>query len=106
MASCSILRACSLIRLFAFHRRPLCYPGEFYIHPLASVLPLFTRLPGRCQLVEKVVVGPVGGPKHPRTQAKTLQYRGLNPLNRGQKRAHGSFSTSWGVLGSSLSSGA
>ena len=61
---------------------------------------LFTQLPRRGQPVEKVVVGSVGSPKHPRTQAKTLQNRGFKPLNRGQKRARGSFSTGWGVLGS------
>jgi hypothetical protein len=59
----------------------------------------------RGQPVEKVVVGPVGSPKHPRTQAKTLQNRGFKPLNRGKKRARGSFSTGWGVLGSPHSPG-
>src|SRR5215216_6949032 len=72
-------------------------------------LPLFTQMPRRGLLgiwgirtcvsqtfepVEKVVVGPVGSPKHPKTQAKTLQNRRFKPLNRGQKRARGSFSTS------------
>src|SRR5215208_3218857 len=57
------------------------------------------RLPRTPQPVEKVVVGSVGSPKHPRTQAKTLQNRGFKPLNRGQKRARGSFSTGWCLLG-------
>src|SRR5215216_1912121 len=76
-------------------------------------LPLFTQMPRRGLLgiwgirtcvsqtfepVEKVVVGPVGSPKHPKTQAKTLQNRRFKPLNRGQKRARGSFSTSCNVF--------
>src|SRR5215204_1912536 len=52
--------------------------------------------------VEKVVVGPVGSPKHARTQAKTLQNRGFKPLNRGQKRSCGSFSTGCRALSTSV----
>jgi hypothetical protein len=58
------------------------------IEPIAKLLVVKTQQP-----VEKVVVGPVGSPKHSRTQAKTLQNRGFKPLNRGKKRARGSFST-------------
>ena len=55
--------------------------------------------------VEKVVVGAVGSPKHPRTQAKTLQNRRLKPLNRGQISARGSFSTGWLLPGTWLNKG-
>jgi hypothetical protein len=45
------------------------------------------------QRVEKVVVGPVGGPKELENKAKTLRERRFQPLNRGQKRVRRSFST-------------
>jgi hypothetical protein len=77
---------------------PTIFPLDF--EDSCFFLPLFIEVRGRGQPVEKVVVGPVGSPKHPRTQAKTLQNRGFKPLNRGQKRARGSFSTGWAVLGS------
>src|SRR5215203_1341295 len=62
---------------------------------------LFTRVRGRGQPVEKVVVGPVGGPKEARNQPKTLQRRRFQRLNRGQNRARRSFSTGWGLRRSS-----
>src|SRR5215207_5481347 len=61
-----------------------------------------TRFPRKPRPVEKVVVGPVGSPKHSRTQAKTLQNRGFKPLNRGQKRSCGSFSTGCRALSTSV----
>src|SRR5215212_1206812 len=62
---------------------------------------IFTGVRGRGQPVEKVVVGPVGGPKEARNQSKTLQRRRFQRLNRGQNRARRSFSTGWGILRSS-----
>src|SRR3712207_8218010 len=53
------------------------------------------------QAVEKVVVGPVGGPKDAQNKVKTLQKRRIQPLNQRLKRARRSFSTRWGILGSS-----
>src|SRR5215216_826908 len=57
-------------------------------------------LPRRPQPVEKVGVGPVGGPREPENKAKTLRKRRIQPLNRGQKRARRGFSTGWSFLGS------
>jgi hypothetical protein len=68
---------------------------------LPSLSPLFTEVPRRGQPVEKVDVGPVGGPKEARNKAKTLREQHIQPLNQGLKRARRSFSTRWGVLGSS-----
>jgi hypothetical protein len=61
---------------------------------------LDTEGPRVYQRVEKVDVGPVGGPKEARNKAKILQKRRFLPLNRGQKRARRSFSTRCYVLGS------
>ena len=43
------------------------------------------------QRVEKVVVGPVGGPKLVPNKAKTLQKGGFQLLNGGQKEVRGGF---------------
>src|SRR5215204_4805187 len=45
--------------------------------------------------VEKVGVGPVGGPREPENEVKTLRKRRIQPLNRGQKRVRRGFSTGW-----------
>jgi hypothetical protein len=52
---------------------------------------LFTGVRGRVQPVEKVVVGPVGGPSEPKNKAETLPKRRIRPPNRGPKRARRSF---------------
>jgi hypothetical protein len=49
--------------------------------------------PRRPEAVEKVVVGPVGGPKRVLNRPKTPHKQDRQPLNRGQKRARRSFST-------------
>src|SRR3712207_5153509 len=56
------------------------------------------RIPKTNQPVEKVVVGPVGGPKEARNKAKTLRKRRFQPLLQTLKRARRSFSTRWIVL--------
>jgi hypothetical protein len=43
------------------------------IRASALFLALFTKVPRRSQAVEKVVVGPIGGPKEALNKAKTLQ---------------------------------
>jgi hypothetical protein len=48
---------------------------------------------GPWDTVEKVVVGPVGGPKDAQNKVKTLRKRRFQPLNQGLKRAQRSFST-------------
>jgi hypothetical protein len=50
------------------------------------------------QAVEKVVVGPAGGPIEARNKAKTLQKRRFQPLVQRLKRALRSFSTRWVVF--------
>ncbi len=45
------------------------------------------------QPVEKVVVGPVGGPGEPKNKAETLPKRRIRLPNRAPKRARRSFST-------------
>src|SRR5215212_6039539 len=56
-----------------------------------SFLPLFTDLRGRVQPVEKQVVGPVGGPREPKTEAKTLK-SGLSwPRTGARKEREGVF---------------
>jgi hypothetical protein len=45
----------------------------------------------RPQRVEKVVIGPVGGPKELENKAKTLQKRRFQPLNRGRRERKGVF---------------
>jgi hypothetical protein len=62
-------------------------------------LALIHKVRGRGQPVEKVVVGPVGGPKGARNKAKTLRKRRFQPPLQRLKRAQRSFSTRWGVLG-------
>ena len=59
-------------------------------------------VPKTFQRVEKVVVGPIASPKHLKTQAKTLQNRGFRPLNEGQKRVRGGFSTRWFLFDSHI----
>ena len=44
---------------------------------VGSRSPLFTELPGVIQVVEKVVVGPVSGPKEAQNKAKTLHKRSI-----------------------------
>jgi hypothetical protein len=53
----------------------------------------FTPVPRRCQRVEKVDVGPVGGPKEARNEANTLQERRFQLLNQVQKGAKGFFNS-------------
>jgi hypothetical protein len=62
-------------------------------------------VPRTLQCVEKVVVGPVSGPKEARTKAKTLQKRRFQPLNQEHKRARRGFSTRWLPLGSWVNRG-
>src|SRR5215208_603930 len=50
--------------------------------------------------VEKVGVGPVGGPREPEIKTNTLRKRRIRPLSRGQKRAQRGFSTGCRLLGS------
>src|SRR5919107_6173821 len=45
------------------------------------------------QPVEKVVVGPIGGPREPENKAETLPKRRIRPPNRAPERARRSFST-------------
>jgi hypothetical protein len=83
--------------------------GYFEIHPVFS---MSTSSDGGETWSDTYTSGPqYGGPprrapnahaftQHPKTQAKTLQNRGFKPLNRGQERARGSFSTSWPLLSS------
>ena len=47
--------------------------------------------------VEKVVVGPAGGPKVVRNKVETLRKRRFQPLVQRLKRARRSFSTRWTV---------
>jgi hypothetical protein len=51
------------------------------------------------QPVEKVVVGPVGGPRVPENKAKTLRKWRIRPPNRRHDRARGRFSTRCYLLG-------
>src|ERR671933_155770 len=62
---------------------------------------MITELPRTTQAVEKVVVGPVSGPKEARKKAKTLRKRHFQSSNRGAKSAQRSFSTRWCGLGDS-----
>src|SRR5215216_6050122 len=75
------------------HLRPKGSPRPPQDTPGCRLTPLFTGVRGRGQPVEKVGVGPVGGPREPENKAKTLRKRRIQPLNRGQKRARRGFST-------------
>jgi hypothetical protein len=76
---------------------PRCADGEFSKHArygfsdFAFVEFSEVQLPLYGQPVEKVLVGPVGGPRKPENKAKTPQKQRIQPLNRGQKRARRGF---------------
>ena len=55
-------------------------------------------VPKTNQRVEKVYVGPVGGPKGARNKVKTLRKRRFQPLVQTLKRARRCFSTRWFVF--------
>jgi|SRR5215212_6696586 len=59
-------------------------------------------VPKRAQRVEKVVVEPVGGAKHPEKRSKTLLNRAFRSPNGAHRRARRSFSTAWEVFGTPL----
>ena len=60
-----------------------------YVEALLNVFVVYKQE----QPVEKVVVGPVGGPKEARNKGKTLRKRRFQPLVQRLKRARRSFST-------------
>ncbi len=62
-------------------------------------------LPRIHEPVEKVVVGPAGGPKVVRNKAETLRKRRFQPLVQRQKRARRSFSTRCHLPGTSVNKG-
>jgi hypothetical protein len=77
--------------IFAIHRRQLAHPSAaMSFMSIAKPLVVKTQ-----QRVEKVVVGPGGGPQELENKAKILQKRRFQPLNRAQKRARRSSSTRW-----------
>src|SRR5918994_7801156 len=51
----------------------------------------------RTQPVEKVDVGPTGGPKEPRNKVKTLRIHRFQPSNQGLKLARRCYSTRWPI---------
>jgi hypothetical protein len=53
----------------------------------------FLAFPLARQPVEKVGVGPVGGPREPENKAKTLQKSRIRPLSRGRRGHEGGFNT-------------
>jgi hypothetical protein len=63
---------------------------------------IVSTVPKRNQPVEKVAVGPVGGPKEARNKAKILRKRRFQPLVQTLKRARRSFSTRWVVFETQL----
>jgi hypothetical protein len=52
---------------------------------MAATAPLFTGVRGIGQRVEKVDVGPVGGPKEPQNKTETLPRLRNRPAFRGPK---------------------
>ena len=66
---------------------------------------LVFRLRRILQPVEKVDVGPVGGPREAQNKAKTLQKRRFQPLVQRLKRARWSFSTGCLLLRTSVNRG-
>ena len=59
---------------------------------------LLRSVPKTFEPVEKVVVGPVGSPKHLGTKAKILRNRGSKLPSRAREQARRSFSTRWSVF--------
>src|SRR5215204_2616860 len=95
-----VLRSCPSRRSWSWLRSRCMNPSQ----PMCSIIVLFTGVRRRGQPVEKVGIGPVGGPREPQNKAETLRKRCIRPLNRRQKRARRGFSTGWGIPTASLSS--
>src|SRR5215207_5078565 len=82
-----------------------CQPGVKIVSAAAHFHGFGVARQGPWVTVEKVGVGPVGGPREPENKAKTLRKRRIQPLNRGQKRARRGFSTGWLLPGSPVDKG-